>query len=204
MTATATDDAWMETCLIAISPIGGASDMKFHALTDSVKADMGEKDIEGLPLCSGGRITKFTPETYGTITFEGYCLQAGTNATVTGTGFFDLMHVKDTTVPIRITNSRTRTKYRVLILWTNDTTVTGAQQTTAANKSALRIGMAGGYFTKVDYDFTDGILKVTATYKCAAFDKDGSSQKMIESCAGATGADLLPAIAAYTTTNAFG
>lgn len=202
MVAVAVDDAWMETCLIAISKVGG-SDVQFAAVTETVDFDVGDKDIEGLPILNGGRVTKFTPEGDSSITFEAYPLQAGTSSGTTGTGFFDLMHTADSTAPIRVTNTINRDKYRVLVLWTNDPTPTTAQAATADTFSGLRIGMAEGYFTSVKPSFTDGILKWTVTFKTPARDKSGSSNVMIESCAGATETDILPAIAAYTTSNKF-
>ena len=202
MTAVAVDDAWQEKCLIAVSLIGG-SDIAFGGLTETVDIDMGEKDIEGIPLVNGGRVTKWTPEGDTTVTFEAYPLQAGTDTGTTGLGFFDLMNVVDASVPIRVLNSRTRNKYRVLILWTNDSTVTTAQSVTTNTYSALRLGFAGGYFTSVKPSFTDGALKFTVMYKCAAFDKDAVSNILTESCAGSTAGDILPAIAGYTTSYKF-
>ena len=203
MTAVATDDAWMETCLIAISKIGG-SDLAFHALTETVDFDLGEKDLEGIPLANGGRVTKINPEGDSSVTFEAYPLQAGTDTGTTGLGFFDLLHDVDASVPIRVTNSRTRDKYRVLIMWTNDPTPTTAQATTANTYSAIRIGLANGHFTSVKPSFTDGILKYTVVYKCAPFNKAGTGNVMMESCAGSTAGDVLPAVASYTTSNTFG
>ncbi len=74
MTAAAVDDAWMEVCLIGVSKIGG-SEMQFAALTETVDFDIGEKDIEGIPLTNGGRVTKWNPEGDSTITFEAYPLE---------------------------------------------------------------------------------------------------------------------------------
>ncbi len=202
MTAAAVDDAWMEVCIVAISKIGG-SDLQFAALTETIDFDIGEKDIEGLPLVNGGRVTKWTPEGDSTITFEAYPLEAGTDTGTTGKGFFDLMHTVDAAVPIRITNDRNRDKYRVLVLWTNDPTPTTAQSVIANTYSAMRIGMAEGHFTSVKPSFTDGDLKFTVMYKVAAFDKSASGNVMMESCAGTTAGDILPAIAAYTTSNKF-
>ena len=206
MTVVAPDDAWMEVCLVGIAniDINSGADMQFAALTETIDFDLGEKDIEGVPLVNGGRITKFNPEGDKTVTFEAYPLQAGTDTGSTGLGFFDLMHDQDTAVPIRITNTRTRNKSRILVLWTNDPTPTTAQAATAQNYSALRIGLAEGYVTSVKPSFTDGILKFTVTYKCAAFQKDGTGNVIMESAVGSSGADVLPAIAAYTTANIFG
>ncbi len=202
MTAAAVDDAWMEACLVAISKIGG-SDIQFAAETETIDFDIGDKDIEGIPLVNGGRVTKWTPEGDSSITFEAYPLQAGTDTGTTGLGFYDLMHSVDAAVPIRIVNDRNRDKYRVLVLWTNDPTPTTGQAATANTFSALRIGMADGHFTSVKPSFTDGILKWTVTFKVTAFDKAAAGNVMMESCAGGSAPDILPAIASYTTSNKF-
>ena len=202
MTAAATDDAWMEVCLIAISKVGG-SDIQFAALTETVDFDIGEKDIEGIPITNGGRVTKFIPEGDSTITFEAYPLEAGTDTGATGKGFYDLMHTVDASVPIRILNDRNRDKYRVLVLWTNDPSPTTAQSVIANTYSAFRVGMADGYFTSVKPSFTDDILKFTVMYKVAAFDKSAAGNVMMESCAGGSAPDVLPAVASYTTSAKF-
>ena len=65
--------------------------------------------------------------------------------------------------------------------------------------------MADGHFTSVKVEFTgDKIVKTTAMFKCAAFDKAGAGNIMEESAAGSDGTDLLPVIAAYTGSNKFG
>jgi len=197
MTAATIDDAWMETCLISISKLSG-TEAQFAGLTETVDFDVGEKDIEGIPIVNGGRVANFKPEGDSTITFEAYPLQSGTVSGATGTGFFDLLHSQDSSVPLRISNDHDRDKYRVLVIWTNDSSVTTAQSITTNTHSAMRIGMADGHFTSVKPSFTDGILKYTVMFKCPAFDKAAASNVMIESCAGTTASDILPAIAAYT------
>ena len=331
------DDAWMEECLIGISVIAG-EEVQFASISETADFDIGEKDIEGLALVNGGRVTKHTPEGDSSITFEVYPLEAGA-----GEGFFDLLHgnedivsgittginandlidssenfitqgvrvgdritnttdttyatvtaiedantlsvsadvfasgenytitrgvrivsgtttsdstsklvdsseiftnriavgdtVRNTTdnqeakvtaidnattlslsadiidsgedyviyeSPQRVINNRIREKHRVLVLWTDKTSVVKAGEAIANTLNALRIGYANGHFTSVKPSFTDGILKFTVTYKCAAFNKSGSSNVMLESCAAGGGADALPAIADYTTSNTFG
>jgi len=115
------------------------------------------------------------------------------------------MNTVDATVPIRVTNDRTRTKYRVCIMWTNDTTATTAVSATAENYSALRYAFADGYFTEYEPELDgDGkVHKITAKFYVPAFDKSGNGCKMVESAAGSGATDKLPAIAAYTTTNKF-
>ena len=331
------DDAWMEECLIGISVIGG-EEVQFNSLAETADFDIGEKDIEGLALTNGGRITKWTPEGDSTITFEAYPLEAGA-----GEGFFDLLHgsgdvvsgvatattasklvdtsenfttqgvrigdrinnITDTTYatvtaldsattlsvsadvfasgesytitrgvlivsgtttgtttsklvdtsenftnriaagdkvrnttdnteanvtaidsattlslssdimatsedyiisesPQRVINNRVREKYRVLVLWTDKASPVKASEEIANTLNALRVGYANGHFTSVKPNFTDGTLKFTVTYKCVAFNKSGTANVMIESCAAGGGNDVLPAIADYTTSNTFG
>jgi len=204
MAADPVEDAWMETCVVEVQRQGDTEKLSMAAITESVDFDTGDKDIEGIPITNGGRVTKWSPEGDSTLTFEAYPLQAGTiDGVTTGTGFSDLLHTQDTTVPIRILNTRNRDKLRVLALWTNDAAATTASSITLANKSALRIGIAEARCTSVKWSFTDDILKCTAIFKCAAFDKAGSGNVLVESAAGVA-SDLVPAIANYTTANKFG
>ncbi len=331
------DDAWMEKCLVGISVIGG-EEVQFDSITETADFDIGEKDIEGIPLVNGGRMTKWTPEGDSTITFEAYPLEAGA-----GEGFFDLLHgnevivsgtttganandlidssenfttqgvrvgdritnttdttyatvtaiedantlsvsadiftsaedytisrgvrivtgtttsdstsklvnsaenftnriaVGDTVInttdnqranvtaidnattlslsadiidsgedyiiseaPQRVINNHIREKYRVLVLWTDKTSPVKAGEAIDNTLNAIRIGYANGHFTSVKPSFTDGDLKFTVMYKCAAFDKAAASNVMMESCAAGGGSDALPVIADYTTSNKFG
>jgi len=331
------DDAWMENAFIGISIIG-SEEVQFNSIVETADFDVGEKDIEGLALVNGGRVTKHTPEGDSSITFEVYPMEAGA-----GEGFFDLLHgsedvvsgittattsdklvdssesfttqgvrigdrinnVTDTTYatvtaidsattlsvsadvfasgesytitrgvmivtgtttsdsasklvdssevftnriavgdtvvnttdnqrakvtaidnattlslsadiidsaedyiisesPQRVINNRVREKARVLVLWTDKTSPVKASEAIANTLNAFRIGYANGYFSSVKPSFTDGNLKFTVTYKCAAFNKSGSANVMMESCAAGGGSDALPAIADYTTANTFG
>ncbi len=331
------DDAWMEKCLIGISVIAG-EEVQFASVAETADFDIGEKDIEGLALVNGGRVTKHNPEGDSSITFEVWPMEAGG-----GEGFFDLLHgagdvvsgettadnsddlidtsedfvvqgvrvgdrvnnttdttyttvtaiesatvlsvaedifdasekytitrgvlivdgtttsqttdklvdsgetftnrivagdkIRNTTdnteayvtavddantlalsadimdssedyiiseAPQRVINNRVREKYRVLVLWTDKTDVVKAGEAIANDLNALRIGYANGYFTSVKPSFTDGGLKFTVTYKCAAFNKSGSANVMMESCAAGGGDDHIPTIADYTTGYTFG
>jgi len=260
------NDAWMEECLIGISKIGG-EEVQFHSLMETADFDIGDKDIEGIPLVNGGRVTKWTPEADSMVTFEAYSLEAGA-----GEGFFDLLHVDDVIVtstttgttsdklvdtgvnfstlgvaagdkvrnttddteavvtavdsvtvlsidsdimtssedyiitdsPYRVTNSRTRVKHRILVLWTDKTSPVKASEAIANTLNAYRIGYADSYITSVKTAFTDGIVKHTITYKVVPFDKSGASNVMQESCAAGGGSDALPVVADYTTSNKFG
>jgi len=214
MAADAVTDAWMEKCLITVSKQGDSKDYHAAGMTETVDFDFGDKDIEGVALTNGGRVTKWNPEGDSTITFEAYPLQAGTTSDAVDnedlTGWDDLMYSEDSLNTVasaknnRVKNDHNRDLYRVLFLWTNDTSATSAAAETAADKSAYRLGAANGYFTSVKPSFTDGVLKFTITFKVVPFDKSGDGNLLKESAAGSIAADALPAIANYTTSNKFG
>jgi hypothetical protein len=108
-----------------------------------------------------------------------------------------------TEAPIRVINSRVRTKHRLLALYTDKASVK-AGEAIANSYNALRIGFGDVRITKIAPGFTDGNLKFTITFKCVAFDKSGAGNIMLESCAAGGGSDALPVIADYTTSNKFG
>jgi hypothetical protein len=195
-------DVWSETALIAISAQGG-TDVKFACMTETVDIDIGDKDFDVISGLCGSRLIKFTPEDVTTVTLEAYPLQAGTQGfttATTGTGFFDLMHTIDAANPLVIPVDRTRTPYRIAIMWTDKTSETDATaQIVTPTNTCLRFVAAGGYFTSVKPSFTDKVLKFTVNYKVPPFDSAGSANVKLESVAGATTATLT-ALASYTST----
>jgi hypothetical protein len=196
-------DLWSETALVAISAQGGTN-VPFACLTETIDIDIGDKDFEVINSLCGGRMVKFNPQDVTTVTLEAYPLEAGTmNLTATttsGTGFFDLMNTVDTTQPLTIPADRTRTPYRLAIMWTDKTAETDATAAIIApTNTALRFVGADGYFTSVKPSFTDGQLKFTVNYKVPAFDKTGSANIKMESVAGETTATMT-ALASYTST----
>jgi hypothetical protein len=203
MTAVAAEDTWMETCFISIAAIGG-SDVLFQGLVslETLEFEIGEKDFESQPLVNGGRLKKWTPEGDTTLNFKAYPTQVSTDSGTTGEGFFDLLHPNtDTTQPIAFVNNRSRTKYRVLFLWTNDPACANAHQTTAANYPAMRLGFCDGYFVSVRPSFSDGVMVHDVKYKTSAYDKSGVANLSFMSTDGTA---QLAAVAAYTNANKFG
>ena len=195
-------DTWSETALVAISAQAG-TDVKFATITETVDIDIGDKDFDVIAGLCGSRLVKFNPQDVTTVTLEAYPLQAGTlgfTTATTGTGFFDLMNTVDSTQPLVIPVDRTRTPYRIAILWSDNTALTDATaQVVAPTNTAMRFVAAGGYFTSVKPSFTDKVLKFTVVYKVPPFDNAGSANVKLESVAGATTATLT-ALASYTST----
>ena len=68
-----------------------------------------------------------------------------------------------------------RERFRIAVMWTDDTTVTSASgATTTSDKVGLRFAALGCRMISHKSAFTDGILKVTATFKFPAMNKDGT------------------------------
>lgn len=176
----AVPETWSERAKISICVEAGTN-IQFETLTDTVDVDLGDKDIEAIATMKGGRLVKYIPQEMTTITLEAYPLEAGTKSGTTGTGFFDLMNTVDSTQPLSISVDLVRNRYRMAMLWTNDTSNTSAHTSVASGSYALRI-VGCGFFTSVKPSYTDGVVKFTVQMKCPAFKKDGTANVNIGSC----------------------
>ena len=180
--ATGSEDAWQRQCIIEISD--GTSVMAMQALTETVDIDMGERDLDKIDLCNLGQIPKHGATGITTITIEGYPKQAGSAATGTGYGFFDIFASKpvvDSSQPLDVDMSNTLSKLRVAVMWTNDPNATLASAATAAATASIRFVIAECFCVSCKTDFTDGVLKQTLVFKGSAFDKTGSTNIKMES-----------------------
>ena len=180
--ATGSENAWQRQCLIAITD--GTSTMAMESLTETVDIDMGERDLDKIDLCNLGQIPKHGALGITTITIEGYPKQAGSSATGTGYGFFDIFASKpaiDSSQPLDVDLSTTLTRYRVAAMWTNDPNATVADAATAAATASIRFVMAECFCVSCKSDFTDGVLKQTLVFKGIAFDTTGNTNIKMES-----------------------
>jgi len=194
-------DIWSETALVDIAAQGGG-EVAFGTITETVDIDIGDKDFDVIATIAGGRLVKFNPQEPTTLTLEAYPLDAGTDTGSTGKGFFDLMNTADSSQPVQVPLDRTRTKYRMCVLWTDATGISATGQIVAPTNQGLRVIAADGYFTSVKPSFTDGQLKFTVKYKVPPFDKSGSANVQIESISGSATATLT-AVASYTSSVKF-
>ena len=182
-------DSWTETALVEVSKSGdtvGAS-TRYMAITDTIDIDWGTKDIDWTANLAGGRIPTFTPETATTVTLE--LIPVGVMAP-DGLSQIFIGNTTDATQPISSTVSRTRYKCRVVITWTEDTTMTDASAVTADEKAALRFSFSDCYMTGLTFSFTDDILKATATFSCPPFNKAGTGLIIAEETDGSSGKTL--------------
>ena len=204
--------AWEEVALITISKIGVAASgadvtMQANAMTETI--DIGEPDYpgEGIPNLAGGRVWKQSPQEDGEVTLEFYPTDVSAGDGENNKGLFQAFNggTWDTTEPISTDTSwgagidRTRDRFRISIMWTDDTSQTSAESaTTTADATALRFAAMSCRITSHKESFTDGILKVTATLKFPAMNQAGDTKMFRwESTNDGDGAQALPALPAY-------
>lgn len=181
--ATGSEDAWQRQALICIDD--GTSTMTMEALSETIEIDMGERDLDKIDLLNLGQIPKHGAIGITTVTFEGYPLQAGTASAGAATGFFDMFASKpvaDNSQPLDIDMSNTLTRYRIAILWTDDSSPpTNASTATAASTAGKRFVIADCFCTSCKTSMTDGITKQTITFKGVCFDKSADPNIKMES-----------------------
>lgn len=198
--ATGSENAFQRQCMIEVSD--GTSVMAMEAITETVDIDVGERDLDNIPLLNLGQIPKHGAIGITTVTFEGYARQSGTAATGAGKGFWDIFAskpVNDAVEPLVLGLTNTLTRYRVSILWTDDAAASTAGGATAASTNSRRFVIGDCFCVSCKEDFTDGILKDTLSFKGIAFNTLGQSNIKMESGA----ATALVTLGAYTqgTTN---
>jgi hypothetical protein len=161
------NDAWMEQCLIGISQIGG-QEVQFSSQTETADFDIGEKDLEGIAILNGGRVTKNVPEGDSSVTFEAYPLESGA-----GRGFFDLLHDDDMIVSSTTTATTasklvdTNSNFTTLGVAAGDKIINTTDDTTAyvtAVDSATTLSISSDIMVSGDkYILTDSPYRVVNT-----------------------------------------
>lgn len=191
-----TPDAWKEVCLIGIILEGG-SEVQFAGLTEDITAmDWMEKDIEGIPLLNGGRVVKHNLSNEESITLKVYDVDALV-ATPGPVQWFHTQGTPDSTHPVVVDNTRTRTKHGIIILWAETLPAT-AGALPAASKTAYRIQIINAYMTAYKPSFDDKIKSAEITFKWTPFQKGAGANKREESTDG-----TVQLAAAITTATSF-
>ena len=149
---------------------------------------LNTKDIE--------KFEEFTPES---ITIKIYPVTAQVDAETTGTGvdqLFNQQAVVDATEPILVDNTITRKKFGLIFLQATTLPAT-AGAIPAASTPAMRVQVINARMTVNKLDYADKITSAEVTFKWMPFQKDGSSNKRVESTDDS--AQLPAAITAATT-----
>lgn len=180
-------DTWSETALVSVSKASDA-EVDFYTETETADINIGDKPFDVIANLAGGRLVKFNPQDPTEITLEMYNVEAGSASTGgAGGGVFDLFGAgiaSDSAQPLILDFSRTREKHRITILWTDDTTITTAIAAINLNQNGMRVIALNAYLMSAKLAFTDGVLKVTATWKIPPFNKAGTSNVQITSTDG--------------------
>jgi hypothetical protein len=168
-------DSWSETALVSIAKSGAAS-LTFHTMIETIDIDEGDKDVEYIASVTGGRIRKKIPQAETVITFEGYPVGNTPANTNQATGLDQYFYGDATAVsePFSVTSSRARLRFRVAITWTDDTSATTGDGSTAASTNSFRWYCINADLVSMKRSFTDGILKCTFKFKVAPFNKAGT------------------------------
>ena len=184
-------DAWEEVALISVTRFGSSAAIRaaaqFAAITETI--DISEPDYPGesIPTTAGGRVWKQSPQEDGEITLEIYPIQASAGDAENNLGLFQQFvgtaddAAYDTAEPIATNLSlpvgiqRARSRFRVTVLWTNDTApVATAEAAVASGKEALRFSAMLCRIISHKTEFTDGVVKTTVTFKFPAMNKTGN------------------------------
>lgn len=201
-------NVWGETFFASLAIQGGSEIQLAGKITPSSLAiNRGGKDFEPLHLANGGNFEKIMPEPPSEITIDAYVLYAGNgdvSAATSLAGLHDLFFgTEDTSDIIIISNTRVRNRFRLTILFTNDSTVTSAIGQVANGSDALRLGFADGFITKIDEQMEDdGAFKIPFTFKVVPFDSAGTSNVRVQS-QKSSDTGPLTAFAAYTSSTKF-
>ena len=177
-------DAWEEVAFVTISKFA-ATDITIEAaaMTESIDIAQGDYPGESIPNLAGGRIWKQSAEEDGEITLEFYPTDASLATGEDNLGLFQAFAggTWSTTEPITTDTSwgagidRTRDRFRVCICWTDDEACTSAMDAIDTDdRVALRFIAMGCRLVSHKSEFTDGILKCTATFKFPAMNQAGT------------------------------
>ncbi len=177
-------EVWEEVALITLQKAGGTAYL-FGAVTETI--DLSEPDYPGESIMSvaGGRIWKQSAQEDGEITLEIYPLNLDTTA---GQGLFqefvggavDSSGALSTDIAWQAGIDRTRDKFMVVVMWTDDVTITTAAlvndpaPSTATDKVCTRFYAKECRIISHKTAFTDGIAKTTITLKFPDMNKAGA------------------------------
>ena len=196
VTSYGSEDAWQRNAFIEVTD--GTTAVDIQALTETIDIDTGERELDKIDLVNLGQIPKHGSMGITTVTFECYSQQAGTASAGAATGVFDIFASKpavDASGELDVDMSNTLTRYRVAILWCDDSTVDEGSDGVAEGSKGKRFVMADCFCTSCKTSFTDGIMKETLTFKGTAFDKNAAPNIKEESC---TTSETLTALGTYT------
>lgn len=184
------NEAWYNKAYISVSAISGA-DIQLRAKTTSLGVSGGNFDTESIDTF-GGKIKKVGAREDFEISFDGI--------PISHQDFDWIFHGLTTNTASSITSS-TVTDYRVVMLWTDETGVTSANQAIATASEGYRESYVDLNLVSLEKNMDAGDhLMASMVFKCPFEDTGGSVNFKLEAT---NTTNTLTTTSAYTANNKF-
>ena len=162
---------WYNKAFVSITALSGA-EVALQTRTTNLGWTGGFGDVEGIDTFAG-KITRLTSKDDIEITFDGIPVSHADfdwiAAGQTASSAF-------TTTGVAITSSIDNRKYRITLLWTNQTGVTATTQSITGSNEAYRRAWADCYITSLEGSMDAGDnLTATIAFKTTEEDSDGTN-----------------------------
>jgi len=188
--ALTTNEAWYNKAYISVAAIGG-SDFQLRAKTTSLGISGGNFDTEAIDTF-GGKIKKVGAREDFEISFDGI--------PISHQDFDWIFHGLSTNTASSITSSTVK-DYRVVMLWTDQTGVTSANQAISTSSEGYREMYVDCNLVSLEKNMDAGDhLQASMVFKCPFEDTAGSVNFKKEACDTTS---ALSTTSAYTTSNKF-
>jgi hypothetical protein len=198
MAAVGYSDSWDEFFLISIQRKGGSVIDMAGIVDDITTFNIGDKDIDVIPLSNGGRVVKKMPMTMGELTLKCYPVSGDLSGSNPGfIQYFNPQSTDDTTQPISVSNTNDRDKFQIVILRSSSlpSAPSSAVSATTTDQSGERYTIKNAYLVSYKIMHEDKQESVEVTFKWAPFDKSGTSNMTYDSTDGSS---ILTAVTTYS------
>ena len=181
--------AWYDKAFISVAQLGG-NEVQLTAKTNSMSLPQAGIGFESIEVFEG-KISRPGTREDMEISFDGV---------PTNVQDFDWIFHGTSNTATSITSTSLK-KYRITVLWTNQTGITSATQAIDTASEAYRHIYANAYCTGLEYNMDAGEhLTATLTFTLAPEDETGGQNYKKEACDTSS---ALSAVPAYTTTTKF-
>lgn len=195
-------ESWQQKVLLHIQQENASAGIDFDAYISEITAvGVGGRPVDFQELINSGYLATIRAEEPLEITMKGRFV--GARGTTTGASILKLFYgeISYTSAGYYMITSQTfvRKRYRITLLWTDDTSITSAISQVPNDKNGERYVFAHGYLTVNNITFTDKVMEAEITFRFCPRDRNGSANYLFEDNVGCAAA--LPAISStYTST----
>jgi len=194
---TATEGVLQEIALLEVQAISGTA-YQFAAIIEEITPEMADRDGEGVVMVSGARLWKKTPQGDYEVTVKIYPTDtrfASSKDLIQG--FFNVDANWSTVTSPTDTISTNQEDFRVVILYSDDTTMTAASRATTAGKLSRRLIFKHARMVGYKESFDDKVVSAEVKFKGPAFHTDATGNIIVDSATDGGSAGLA-ALSAYS------